>query len=407
MDSEFKRGWPALLGGMFGNFSGIGGLLYFGLSSFMKPLQTQFGWSRVGIGFAISCFTLGSIVSLPIVGRLCDRHGPRKVILPSIPVAAALICSLTLLRGSIWELYVAYFLITVLGAGTAGVTYANLISGWFDRHRGLAIGIILTGGGLSAFAMPIILHWVIGRWGWRIGWFTLALIMVVQFPVAYLTLRESPIQTVRLRSGTPARSGDLWRVLTSPSFWKITLPFFLISATIVGITINLVVLLIDRGIPDGFVAKIASLVGIGVILARLSIGLLLDRIQARYAAALVFFTTACGCIGLLQASTIVNAGGAFLLGCTMGAELDILAFMSSRYFGLSRQGLVFGAGMSVVSLGAMLSPAIIGALYRQHGNYDRALQLTIILCVAAAAIILTLATPPRFEPALSMDAVGN
>jgi MFS family permease len=398
-DSEFKRGWPALLGGMFGNFSGIGGLLYFALSSFMKPLQNQFGWSRVGVGFAISCFTLGSIVSLPIAGRLCDRHGPRKVILPAIPVTAALICGLSQLRGSIWELYAAYFGITVLGAGTAGVTYVNLISGWFDRHRGLAIGIILTGSGLSAFAMPIVLHWVIGRWGWRVGWTSVALIMLIQLPVAYLTLHESPTQTVSRRSDISPRGAELGHALRSPSFWKITLPFFFISATIVGITINLVVLLGDRGISEDFVAKIASLLGIGVIAARLSVGLLLDRIQARYAAVLVFLTTACGCIALLKASAIVNAGGVFLLGCTAGAELDILAFMSSRYFGLARQGLVFGAGMSVVSLGAMLSPAIIGGLYHQYGNYDRALQLTILLCVAAASIILTLAPPTRFEAA--------
>lgn len=73
--------------------------------------------------------------------------------------------------------------------------------------------------------------------------------------------------------------------------------------------------------------------------------------------------------------------------------------MSSRYFGLARQGLVFGAGMSVVSLGAMLSPAVIGGLYHQYGNYDRALQLTMLLCVAGASTILTLAPPTRFEAA--------
>jgi MFS family permease len=226
-------------------------------------------------------------------------------------------------------------------------------------------------------------------------------------PVAYLTVRESPTQRARLRSGTSAQGGELWRALTSGSFWRITFPFFLISASIVGITINLVVLLIDKDIPGAFVAKIASLLGIGVIVARLSTGFLLDRIEARYAAALVFFMTACGCIGLLQSSTIANAGGAFLIGCTAGAELDILAYMSSRYFGLSRQGLVFGAGLSVVSLGAIVSPAIIGALYRQYGNYDRALQLTIALCAVAAAIVMTLAPAPGLESAPSMDAVGT
>jgi predicted MFS family arabinose efflux permease len=286
------------------------------------------------------------------------------------------------------------------------VTYVNLISGWFDRHRGLAIGIILTGSGLSAFAMPIVLHWVIGRWGWRAGWMSVALIMLIQFPVAYLSLRESPAQTARRRRGVSPRGAEFRHALRSPSFWKITLPFFFISATIVGITINLVVLLADRGIADGLVARIASLLGIGVIAARLSVGLLLDRIQARYAAVLIFFTTACGCLGLLQASAIGNAGGAFLLGCTAGAELDILAFMSSRYFGLARQGLVFGVGMSVVSLGAMLSPAIIGGLYHRYGNYDRALQLSILLCVAAASIMLTLAPPTKLEAAPSMDAAG-
>jgi len=397
--TEFRLGWPALLGGTIGNFAGIGGLLYFALSSFMLPLEHQFGWTRTQIGFAVSCFTLGSIIASPMIGRGCDILGPRRIILASIPMAAALLASMAWLRGSIWELYWAYFLATLLGAGTLGITYINLVSGWFDERRGLAIGILLAGGGLSAFVLPLMLNWIIAGYGWRAGWLAPASIMLLQFPVAYFCLNEAPRKRAMRAERQKSKMGLFRDVLRNASFWKMSLPFLLVASTLSGLNVNLVAMLVDRRIESSTAARIAALLGIGIIVARLLVGYLLDRYPARVVACLVFIVAALGCAALLAPEVLLNAIGAFILGFTAGAEFDLLGFMSSRYFRPAFQGTVFGASLSVFNLGGMISPAVVGLLYGIHHDYQSALRLGIALCVLGAAIVASLGQYP-VEPKL-------
>ena len=131
--------------------SGVGLALHFGpiivatFGVFLKPLSQEFGWSRTQISLAFSLATLGLTVAVPFIGRLVDRFGARRVILPAVLLFGLSVLSLSFLSAHLWHFYAIYLLMGVVGSGTTPVPYAKVISRWFDRKRGLALGLAVAG----------------------------------------------------------------------------------------------------------------------------------------------------------------------------------------------------------------------------------------------------------------------
>lgn len=392
---EFRNGWRVLLAAFVGNVTGAPALLFFGLSSFMTPLQAEFGWSRTEIGVGLTCYTVGIILTVPIIGRLCDHFGARRIALTSIPLLAISLMSLSALPDNLWVFYTIYVLCTVLGAGTVGLTYISAVSPYFNYNRGLAFGLTLSGAGLSAFILPIMLHAVIAAFGWRAAWLAMAAMALVQLPIV-LSLIPGGESRQRRAAASDTGVGDSTRAaVLSPRFWAICTPFFLIALTVSGLIVNMLPLLTDKGIDSAVAAKIASSIGIGVIAARIGIGYLVDLFDPRRVSVGVFAVAAAGCLLLMQDYPYAAAVGAFLFGFTVGAEYDLLAYITSRYFGLRYHGAIFGIALSLFHLGAMFSPVFVGLLFDQASNYSHALQVTIVFCALAAGSISTIG-PVRY-----------
>jgi MFS family permease len=388
VSGEFLREWKVAVAGFCGNALGVGALLYFGLGSFIKPLEQAFGWNRLEINLAATLFTLTSMLALPIVGRLCDTLGPRRVVLPSTIALAIGLASIAVVPARLWTFYAACLSCSALGAGTLGIAYAAAVTRVFDVRRGLALGISLSGAGLAAFFLPLLLRAVIDAHGWRAGWLTLSLLALLQLPIAAALLpRAADAVAERYdRSG----SGAISLALRHREFWLMTLPFFLVALVMSGYLVTLVALLADRGLTGGEAATTASLVGIGILVARVLVGAVLDVAAARWVAALVFTLSAAGALCLLDGSRQLAAVGAFFFGFTAGAEYDLLAFMVSRYFRGPTQNAVLGASLSIFNAGAVLSPLLAGALFEANGSYAQGVMLVVPGCLLAAAIVTRL-----------------
>ncbi len=391
-ESEWKTGWPTVLAGACGNFVPVNVTLFFALSSFLQPLQQEFGWSRSLLGLAMMSITLVGAFAAPFVGRACDQFGVRKVVLVSLPAAAVALLAISLFKGPLWWFYLSFALCTALGAGTLGFVYAGPIVRRFNRHRGFALGIAFAGAGLAAFALPLLLRPLIVEHGWRVAMRVLSLVTLLQWPIAFFLLRGEA------GAGSPVarRPAAMMPVLRSGTFWIIAIPFFLASLTVTGLIINLIPLLTDRGVAAAAAARIASVLGIGIITARLSAGWLVDRLWPPGVAAAIFSGAALGCVGLFSAYAPIAGVSTFAIGFTIGAELDLLAFLISRYFDVGRQGAVFGAAVSVFNGGAVLAPALVGGLYAWSGSYGAGLLVSAAGCAISAGIILQLV---RYPPA--------
>ncbi len=390
-----SRRWAVVAAGSIGCAAGLAALPFYGLSSFMTPLEQTFGWTRAQIGLASTCLTVVVFLSVPQVGRACDRFGVRRVVLPSIVLLALAIAALSFIGPDIWTLYVGYGLMALVGAGTTPVSYSAVTARWFSKRRGLALGITLAGTGLAGFFAPRILTAVIAEYGWRAGWLAMAGLSLLALPMALAFLRDLPkgggaTETLHVELGCTLREA-----LRSYRFWIIAGAFFTVSLGISGLIINMIPLLQDAGLPSAGAARIASFIGVGVIVARLTIGYVVDRIFAPAVGACVLMVTAAGCWLLASAGPGIAAGAAFLIGFAMGAEVDLIAYLISRYFGLKHFGAINGCGYAAYNLGAAPSPFLIGTLFSVTGTYTIALQLTSGLCVLAGLSLLALGGYPR------------
>jgi sugar phosphate permease len=160
---------------------------------FLKPLSQEFGWSRMQISLAFSLSTLGITLTVPFIGRLVDRFGARKVIVPAVLLFGLSVFSLSFLSAHLWHFYAIYLFMGVVGSGTTQVPYAKVISRWFDRQRGLALGLSVAALGVSASLMPSLAQALITAVGWRQAYVLLSLMaMGVAIPVVGLLLKETP-----------------------------------------------------------------------------------------------------------------------------------------------------------------------------------------------------------------------
>lgn len=375
---------------------------------FLDGFQAEFGWNRAEASSALSIMMMVTAVSMPIGGRLVDRLGIKKVLIPSVIVFALLLLSVPLI-GKLWQLIAIYVLIGSLAVGSNSIAYMRLLAGWFDSKRGLAIGIAGSGTGLGFAYVPLVTQYSVAEWGWRGGYTTLALIILfVTLPLIVFVLKERPEDLGLLTDGEalpPANApvtaahdevGDtLWEAMRRKDFWLMALTFVSVAFVLYGAVPHLVPMLQDRGISTEMSAWIASMFGIATFGGRILIGWLIDRFEARFVAFVFFFLSAIG-MALLGAGLPIWAVlvSTVLLGGSLGAEVDMLAYLASRYFGLKCFSQIFATlfGLVMVSMG--LGPITFGAVYEATGSYNTVLLAGVPACLLAMALVISLAPRP-------------
>jgi MFS family permease len=166
-------GWKIVLAGFFGVMVSFASVVPYTFGLFLKPLSLAFGWHRENIsaGFSIAALTVAA--ASPGLGFLLDRYKPRRIILPCIIVFSAAYASLALLTPHLLHFYLTFFLIGLVGNGTAYIGYSRAISTWFNRRRGFALSIMLAGSGLGAMLLPVLAQAVITHLGWRTAYLVL------------------------------------------------------------------------------------------------------------------------------------------------------------------------------------------------------------------------------------------
>lgn len=331
---------------------------------------------QLGIGIA----TPLQAMAVRVAARaLADRFGSRRLLLTGIPLYALSVSALALLDASRFVIYALFAMAGILGALHNTVPYAKTISKWFDRERGLALGVAMAGIGLGIAAVPQLTNALIEASGWRLGYVGLgAIIVLCAFVPVLLFVREPSLGELRQHAhggAIPQLSGLTFaEAIAEWRFWAIGGGFFLAVISTNGTLAHVIAMLTDRGVPVEQATTALSSAGVGVIIGRLICGWCLDRFAGPYVA-LIFFALPAAGVALLAANLTIVDGyiGATLCGAGLGAHVGMLAFFSSRYFGLKAYGRIYGTLFGVFLMGNGTGTYLAGLSYTAWGSYRPAL----------------------------------
>jgi MFS family permease len=372
-------------------------------SIFVTPLQAEFGWQRGEIAIALSITTLIQVIVNPILGVFLDKWGIRRVLLPSLIMMPLAVASAYFLTDSLWHLYLIYLLIPVFGAGTGAMIWSRLLVNWFDRRRGMALGIGLSGIGLGAALMSTLLQSVIDNYGWREAYLVFAsVVFLVSLPSALILVRNTPadtglspdedeMSTQGLVEGGYLGDLSVAQVVRTRQYRLLMAAFVLFGVTLGGVIAHLFPMMLDQGLTTSQAATAGSAMGLAIIFGRIGCGYLLDKLYAPYVAALF--------LGLPMISIVLFAVGvndktailaAILFGLGVGGEFDVVAFMVSRYFGLRNFGKLYGHVYAIFQFGHCIGPIAMGIAFDRSGHYSGMLWAFLVLLAIGAILMANL-----------------
>jgi MFS family permease len=407
MQGEFGDGWRPLLGAMVGAGCGLTSIVFYTHGVFAVPITEATGWQRGQVQFAFTLMSLMAVVTAPLVGGLIDRFGPRRIALWAILSFFIGLSLLSLTGDALIGYYALFVAMAVLGAGTLPVTWTTVVNQWFHRNRGLALGIALSGTGIAATVAPAYAGWLISETGWRAAYFWMALTAtLIALPAVFFLFRSPPLiesavqeRRVSPKTGSAVPGIGLAEALRGYRLWVLCLAIFLVAGSVAGMITSFVALLTDKGFSFTQAAGFASIIGFSVIFGRVFAGVLVDRLWAPAVAAVLLACPAAAALALnlVDLTPLLAAVCAVLIGLAAGAEVDLLAFLTARYFGLRRYGSIYAITFVFFSVSAGLAPATFGLVYDLTGSYAPALQAAVGGCLLGALAMLTLGSYPTFS----------
>lgn len=380
--SEFRRSWPVVLAAASGAGLGIAGLLTYTAGIFAKDLEAEIGLSRTALGAAFFGATVTLAIALPLVGWLVDRFGPRW---PAVFGSVSLAIGFALLGTAVDS--VPSYLAVMAGIGffaacSAPVAYTRAVNAVFDRSRGLALGFTQVGIGVAAMTVPPILAGVVAARGWSAGYLALALMAAVGIV---------PALALPGRGGAMANAASDDGQMRSPLFFGLLLAFGMMALAFAGLLTHFVPMLREAGLDARTAGTIAGLIGASVIVSRIVVGWLADRLEAPRIAAACCALCALGCLALAWQGAALAWLGAIALGTAMGAEADLIGYLTARYFGMANYGRLYAVQYASFMLMGGVSPLWVGALADATGGY--AAPLVVTAAGLAIAIVLFLRLP--------------
>ena len=385
---ELGAGWRLIVAGALGFGLGLSGVPFYSFGSFVGPLTHEFGWKVAMVQGGLTASHLTTMLVMPFVGRVVDRFGARPVALASVTLYSFAFMLLSQQTGD-YRLYLAnWALIGLCGTGTLAITWSRVISGAFDKGRGLALGLTLMGSGLFGIIAPSLAGNLIAELGWRQAYMALGCLpLIIALPMVTWLLHPKPTE---IGASTP-RLG-LGNALRRPQFWMIGVSFMIIAGVVGALIPNLIKIQTSHGITAKDAAIAAGAVGLFVVTGRLACGALMDRFWAPAVAAGFMLLPLIAALALTQSIDLlwVRVAAAAGIGMAAGAEFDLLPFLISRYFEPERFGAVLGLGSSFFYFGSSLGAMTLGATFDFTGSYQAGLTGCAALLVIPILALLSL-----------------
>jgi len=396
-------------------------VFWFGIRSvfsvFYAELLEEFAWSRGGAAGVQATALITYTVMAPIIGTLIDRLGPRRVIVPGIIILSLglLLCSLI---QTLAQFYLFFGVIAAIGlTSIAIVAYSAILSHWFERKRGLASGIALSGMGMGTFLLVPTTQYFITLSGWRLAFIIIAVIsLAVLLTINGIFLRHKPQELglypdgmsqdewaqYRKHSmeqyGWSNRDWTLTEAMRTDRFWYLCIFFFLTIFIIYAVLTHHVRFLIDLGIAPATAAFVFSIIGISSGISRIFWGWLSDHIGREITFTLGALCMILGTLCMMALAWAVNDqllyAFAFLFGIGWGVNAPIFMSSTADLFQGKSFGLIYGIMEGVLGIGAALGAWFPGFIFDRTESYQSAFGLAIGTTILAC-LFIWLAAPRK------------
>ena len=365
------------------------GSAFYAFGLFIIPFEDNFSWQRSEISGAIAIHFLAAAICGPIAGKLMDSYSSKILIITGLFISSISY----LILPQIFSLIHLYVLWGALGVGNAfaGVVPVGvLISRYFNKNRGVAMGIAMSGIAFGGLVMTPILGYSIQQINWAPTAILLGLtLLILPVPFVYFIVKDHRIEkNGDTNSKTKTLLEKIPNAMKTPSYWLAGSAFLLGSAATVGVIQHQASFLRDYAMSPTLAALgVGITAGIGGI-GKLAFGYISDRVPVRYASLLSFGSNIIA-LTLLLTSQATTALWLYVIffGLGMGAIVVLVPLIVGELFGDESFGTVYGSISMVQGLGLALGPWAVGIIFDLHNSYIFAFQSAIGMYIVATIMI--------------------
>jgi MFS family permease len=411
--AEWAVHWPLVLVSVLGfSLLSVGNISF---GAFIAPLETAFGWTRAEATGGLMVYSAVCVVCQPMVGRLIDRWGPRKIALIGTVLSAAGFALFGATTGSLIVWLLLWFVYTLATQLILTPVWSAAVASEFDAGRGLALAVTISGSAISTTLAPIVATRLIEAYDWRTAYIVMGILWGTIVLIPAIFLFHSRLD--RLRAGRCAvAEGEIDGIsaregLRSPSFYKLLFGTTINYTLVIGIMVHMIPITTGSGLSRDVAALVAASLGVTSILGKLICGMLVNRLPGHVIIATALALPVVACLMLMTPtdSIALRLVAATFLGVSAGGHLKMLIYLATRHFGMRAFGTLFGFISSGLTLATGAGPFICSYLFDLTGNYQLVLTLAIPTSLIGSLLMLWVGPYPedRREDATRAAAAGT
>lgn len=373
----------------------------YGLGPYIEPIQEAFGWSRTQVTSGLTIATVINAVFCIAIGMLVDRIGPRTVGLVGVLLTTGAFALLGTATGEQANWILLWGMLAFATLPVQATIWTSAVASRFATSRGMALAVTLSGASLAATVFPLLATWLIDTYGWRTAFAVEGGIWVaITFPLLLLFFRgardvKSAEQQEATSMAAPLTGVSAAEGLRSLVFARLFVASVLFTFTIIALVVHFIPILTNAGTERLAAASVASLIGISSVVGRLGTGYLLDHFRASRVGAVIFLLPILACVLLLQGgpNALAQSAAAIVIGLTLGSEIDVIVYLTTKHFGLKNFGTIYGGLLTALSIGTAFGPLAAAAVYDHSGSYVPFLLLTIVFMAGSSLALASLPQP--------------
>lgn len=397
--NEFKEGWGTLVAAVIGTLCGLITITNYTQGFFVGPVTQEFGWTPPQFFLGFTVMMCAGLITAPLVGSLAEKIGLKKIGMLGLIGHAAGYFLISMNNGNFVLWLLSWAMLSLLASASLPIIWTAALNGYFKLHRGKAIGITMAGTGIGAFILPPLVESIISDYGWRAAYQAIGIgALAISLPIVFFLFKQKEGEEIDKGNSVAAGWGITRKeALRTTKFWILSAVLFCTVIVVVGLLSNFERIMGAEGLDRHTIAGIASIMGITVIVGRLAVGVLVDRFWAPGVACVFFALPAIGMYLLLGGDVSYTTAVivAIFIGLAAGAELDMMAYLTGRYFGPRHYAAIFGGIYAAFTVGAGIAPVIFGGFAQSSGSYDSILTISIGLCVLSMVLFLLMGKYPE------------
>lgn len=368
----------------------------YGFGVFFKPLLNEFHWDRGVTSIAFSVYMVCYGTSGIFMGMLTDRYGPRL----TMALGGLLIGTGLLLLSrvhALWQLYLYYGLFVGVAMGAFFGPLSTTVSRWFDKRRGLALGILMAGTGSGGFIVPPLTERLISSHGWRTTYLVTGILCWGIILGSSLLMKQHPKAAAVGRHGSrPKGPWSLKEALSTRTFWTMFAMYLTWGIAYGVILVHLVAYATDSGLSAAAAAGLVSILGLASVFGRLLVGSYSDRIGTKKAYIICFAFLSVSLVWLMNArATWMFYVFAPLFGFFYGGHTPLWPSTIAKYYGLESMGAIFGVLLTAATGAAAIGSPLGGFIFDKTNSYRIAFLVAAIGLALALILVATLRPPKK------------